>query len=53
MDILLNLRQNFIWRIRPFFISSSFISDVQMQAFIPVATPVKDFPATNCLHLYP
>lgn len=38
---------------RPFFISSSSISDVQMQAFIPVATPVKDFPAINCLHLYP
>lgn len=37
----------------PSFISSSFISDVQMQAFIPVATPVKDFPAINCLHLYP
>lgn len=37
----------------PFFISNSFISDVQMQAFIPVATPVKDFPAINCLHLYP
>jgi len=37
----------------PFFISSSFIPDVQMRAFIPVATPVKDFPAINCLHLYP
>lgn len=37
----------------PFFISTSFISDVQMQAFIPVATPVKDFPAINCLHPYP
>lgn len=37
----------------PFFISNSFISDVQMQAFIPVATPVKDFPAINSLHLYP
>lgn len=29
------------------------MSDVQMQVFIPVATPVKDFPAINRRHLYP